>query len=165
MERMPLKAADRGPAYFDWAVPCFRLCHSGLRPETQVHTHMCYSDFADVLGWIDAMDADVISFEAARSGHELIVALSKTGFGSAIGPGVYDIHSPRVPRVEEIEASLRVILSGLGRGAAAYEGVWVNPDCGLKTRKPEEAVASLRNMVEAARRIRAEAAAGRPPRP
>jgi len=153
-EKLPLRESDRGPRYLDWAIPAFRLCASGLRPETQVHTHMCYSEFADIVSAIDALDADVITFEAARSNLSLLDALADAGFETDVGPGVYDIHSPRVPSVDEIASAIRVMLEKLGRNATAYDGLWVNPDCGLKTRGVEETVASLRNLVAAAKSVR-----------
>jgi 5-methyltetrahydropteroyltriglutamate--homocysteine methyltransferase len=152
-EGLPLRRRDRAD-YLDWAVHCFRLAAAGARPETQVHTHMCYSDFGDVMDAISALDADVISIENARSDLELLDVFRSHGYDKGIGPGVYDIHSPRVPPVAEMAANLRATLTVLNPGQ-----VWVNPDCGLKTRKPEEARAALRNMVEAARDVRAEAAA------
>lgn len=153
-EKLPLRESDRGPRYLDWAVPAFRLCAAGLRPETQVHTHMCYSEFADIVAAIDALDADVITFEAARSNLSLLDALAAANFETDVGPGAYDIHSPRVPSVGEMASAIRVMLSKLARSATAYDGIWVNPDCGLKTRGVEETVASLRNLVAAARTVR-----------
>jgi 5-methyltetrahydropteroyltriglutamate--homocysteine methyltransferase len=149
-EKLPLRRADWRRGYLDWAIPAFRLVHSAVAPSTQIHTHMCYSEFEDIVQDIDAMDADVISFEAARSGHSIVGALKEAGFATAVGPGVYDIHSPRVPPAAEIESGLRSILAAL-----PAESVWVNPDCGLKTRAPAETEASLRNLVAAARTVRA----------
>jgi 5-methyltetrahydropteroyltriglutamate--homocysteine methyltransferase len=152
-EGLPLRHRDRA-AYLDWAVQCFRLAAGGARPETQIHTHMCYSEFGDVIDAISALDADVISIENARSDLELLDVFRSHGYDKGIGPGVYDIHSPRVPPADEMAENLRATLTVLNPGQ-----VWVNPDCGLKTRKPGEARAALRNMVEAAREVRAEATA------
>ncbi len=151
-EGLPLRAEQRD-AYLDWAVRAFRLASSGVRPETQIHTHMCYSDFNEILQWIAAMDADVLSIENSRSSGDLLRAFREFRYGNWIGPGVYDIHSPRIPTEEEMEALLRRTLEVL---PAAL--VWVNPDCGLKTRGYAEVVPALRNMVEAAKRMRSELA-------
>ncbi|TYK46722.1 5-methyltetrahydropteroyltriglutamate--homocysteine S-methyltransferase [Actinomadura decatromicini] len=149
-ELLPLRDADR-PAYLDWAVGAFRLATSGAADTTQVHTHMCYSEFGEIIGAIGALDADVTSVEAARSRMELVADLRAAGYANGIGPGVYDIHSPRVPAAEEIEENLRRALL-----AVEPDRLWVNPDCGLKTRAYPETEASLRNLVAAARRVRAE---------
>ncbi|CAL9407242.1 5-methyltetrahydropteroyltriglutamate--homocysteine methyltransferase [Nocardiopsis dassonvillei] len=149
-ELLPLREEKRGE-YLDWAVGAFRLATSGVSPSTTVHTHMCYSEFGLIVDGIEALDADVTSVEAARSRMELVEDLGRRGHRRGIGPGVYDIHSPRVPSVEEIEASLRLAVSHIDAGA-----LWVNPDCGLKTRGYEEVEQALRNMVEAARRVRAD---------
>ncbi|MDE3720172.1 5-methyltetrahydropteroyltriglutamate--homocysteine S-methyltransferase [Nocardiopsis sp. N85] len=149
-ELLPLRE-ERRREYLDWAVGSFRLATSGVSPSTTVHTHMCYSEFGLIVDGIEALDADVTSVEAARSRMELVEDLGRRGYRRGIGPGVYDIHSPRVPSVEEIEASLRLAVSHIDAG-----GLWVNPDCGLKTRGYEEAEQALRNMVEAARRVRAD---------
>ncbi len=148
-EGLPLRRAEWGE-YLDWAVRAFRLASSGVRDETQIHTHMCYSEFSDIIEAIDALDADVISIENSRSHGELLESFRVYRYARQIGPGVYDVHSPRVPSVEEIEALLERALAFL-----RPEQLWVNPDCGLKTRRPEEVWPSLRNMVEAARRLRA----------
>ena len=153
-EKIPLRNAERDAKYLDWAIPAFRLCSSGVRPETQIHTHMCYSDFTDIIPAIDAMDADVITFEASRSNLSILDSLANAGFETDVGPGVYDIHSPRVPTVEEIVAAIRAMLKKLGKSATEYDGLWVNPDCGLKTRGEIETVASLKNLVEATKRVR-----------
>jgi len=153
-EKIPLRNADRDAKYLDWAIPAFRLCSSGVRPETQIHTHMCYSDFTDIISAIDAMDADVITFEASRSNLSILDSLANAGFETDVGPGVYDIHSPRVPPVEEIVAAIRTMLKKLGKRATEYDGLWVNPDCGLKTRGERETIASLKNLVEATKRVR-----------
>jgi 5-methyltetrahydropteroyltriglutamate--homocysteine methyltransferase len=147
-EGMPLRRAE-WPAYQDWAVNAFRLATSGVMDATQIHTHMCYSEFNDVLAVIARMDADVISIENARSGSELVRAFEQYHYPNEIGPGVYDIHSPRVPAVAEIVTALRT----LGKVVDERQ-VWVNPDCGLKTRGWEETVPSLRNMVAAAKQMR-----------
>ncbi|WP_017605190.1 5-methyltetrahydropteroyltriglutamate--homocysteine S-methyltransferase [Nocardiopsis alkaliphila] len=149
-ESLPLRAAQR-PRYLEWAVASFRLATSGVAPTTTIHTHMCYSEFNEIIGGIEALDADVTSVEAARSRMELVEELGGRGYGRGIGPGVYDIHSPRVPSVEEIEASLRHAVSHVDPAK-----LWVNPDCGLKTRGYAEVEQALRNMVEAARRVRAD---------
>jgi 5-methyltetrahydropteroyltriglutamate--homocysteine methyltransferase len=147
-EGMPLRRADwRG--YLDWAVNAFRLATSGVQDATQIHTHMCYSEFNDVIRVIERMDADVISIENARSGSELLEGLREYKYPSEIGPGVYDIHSPRVPGTDEIVAALERM-----REVLEDRQIWVNPDCGLKTRGWDETLSSLRNMVEAARQLR-----------
>ncbi len=150
-EGMPLRRADWG-AYLDWAVDAFRLATAGVSDATQIHTHMCYSEFNDVVRTIERMDADVISIENARSGSELLRAFDHYRYPNEIGPGVYDIHSPRVPSVEE----LRDLLGALRRVLDDRQ-IWVNPDCGLKTRGWDETVAALKHMVRAARELRAEA--------
>jgi 5-methyltetrahydropteroyltriglutamate--homocysteine methyltransferase len=147
-ELLPLRAADK-PEYLDWSVHAFRLATSGVSDATQIHTHLCYSEFGEVIGAIAGLDADVTSIEAARSHMEVLDDLNAAGFGLGVGPGVYDIHSPRVPSVEEITRSLRAALK-----AVPAERLWVNPDCGLKTRGPVEVEASLRNMVVAAAAVR-----------
>jgi 5-methyltetrahydropteroyltriglutamate--homocysteine methyltransferase len=147
-EGLPLRREHRD-AYLAWAVEAFRLATSGVRDETQVHTHMCYSEFGEILPAIDGLDADVTSIEAARSRMELVDDLGRAGYGREIGLGVYDIHSPRVPSPEEIAELLEEALEPVGP-----ERLWVNPDCGLKTRDYPEVLASLRNMVAAARSVR-----------
>ncbi|MDV7083064.1 5-methyltetrahydropteroyltriglutamate--homocysteine S-methyltransferase [Rhodococcus sp. IEGM 248] len=149
-ELLPLRAAAQ-PAYLDWSVGAFRLATSGVSDSTQIHTHLCYSEFGEVIEAIARLDADVTSIEAARSHMEVLDDLNAVGFDLGVGPGVYDIHSPRVPGVEEIAASLREALK-----AVPVERLWVNPDCGLKTRGPAEVEASLRNLVDAAKLVRAE---------
>lgn len=148
-EKLPLRKSDWHSEYLDWAIPAFNLVHSGVKATTQIHTHMCYSEFNDILKEIDALDADVISFEASRSNLELLDTLKAVHFKTQVGPGVYDIHSPRVPSEEEIQATLEKILSKLPK-----EQIWINPDCGLKTRAYEEVVASLKNLVSATQKIR-----------
>jgi len=150
-EKLPLRKSDWYEQYLSWAIPAFRLVHSGVKPETQIHTHMCYSQFGDMIREIDAMDADVITFEAARSNLEIVDTLKESGFQTNVGPGVYDIHSPRIPDVDEIKQAIRRMVRTLGS-----DGLWVNPDCGLKTRGEAETWASLRNLVQAAVEIRAE---------
>ena len=152
-EKLPLRRADWYSDYLDFAIKAFRLCHGKVQVGTQIHTHMCYSEFEDIISEIDAMDADVITFEASRSKLTLLDALLENNFQTEVGPGVYDIHSPRVPSVEEIKDVIRLIVSKI-----PVEHVWVNPDCGLKTRGEKETVASLQHMVQAAKEIRAELA-------
>ena len=149
-EGMPLGESERA-AYLEWAVECFRLATSGVANSTQIHSHMCYSEFNDIVDAIARLDADVISIEASRSDMALLRAFQDFHYPNEIGPGVYDIHSPRVPSVAEMEAQLRQALQSIDR-----EQLWVNPDCGLKTRRFEEVVPSLQNMVAAARSLRAE---------
>ena len=148
-EKLPLRKSDWYSEYLDFAIPAFRLTHSGVKPETQIHTHMCYSEFTDIIPAIDDMDADVITFEASRSDLQILDSLKENNFETEVGPGVYDIHSPRVPSVEEIVKALNVMLSKIDR-----DKLWVNPDCGLKTRDVPETKASLKNMVEAAKQIK-----------
>lgn len=148
-EKLPLRREDWRPKYLDWAIPAFRLVHSGVRPETQIHTHMCYSEFGDIIRDIDAMDADVITFEASRADLKVLDDLKAADFRTEVGPGVYDIHSPRVPSVEEIVAAVGKMAAKVGT-----EKLWINPDCGLKTRGEPETEASLRNLVAAARKLR-----------
>ena len=150
-EKLPLRKSDWNKEYLDWAIPAFRLVHSKVQPETQIHTHMCYSEFTDIISAIDQMDADVISFEASRSNLEILDELQRQNFKTQVGPGVYDIHSPRVPTVEEIKETIQTILTKV-----PIEKVWINPDCGLKTRGIPETRASLANMTEAARSVREE---------
>ncbi|MEU6830083.1 5-methyltetrahydropteroyltriglutamate--homocysteine S-methyltransferase [Nocardia beijingensis] len=147
-ELLPLRAADQ-PGYLEWSVRAFRLATSGVSDGTQIHTHLCYSEFGEVIDAIAGLDADVTSIEAARSHMEVLDDLNAAGFDLGVGPGVYDIHSPRVPSVDEITASLRAALK-----AVPAERLWVNPDCGLKTRGRTEVEASLRNMVAAAAAVR-----------
>lgn len=151
-EKLPLRKTDWYKEYLDFAIPAFRLTHSGVKPETQIHTHMCYSEFTDIIPAIDDMDADVITFEASRSDLLILDSLRENNFETEVGPGVYDIHSPRVPSVEEITNVLKIMLTKIDS-----DKLWVNPDCGLKTRGMKESDASLRNMVAAAKKIREEA--------
>jgi len=150
-ELLPLRDADK-KAYLDWAVGSFRLATSGVEDSTQIHTHLCYSEFGEVIGAIADLDADVTSIEAARSHMEVLDDLNAIGFSNSVGPGVYDIHSPRVPSTDEIATSLRAALK-----AVPAERLWVNPDCGLKTRNSDEVNASLANLVAATKEVRANA--------
>lgn len=147
-ETLPLRAADHA-AYLAWATESFRLTTSGVRPDTQIHTHMCYAEFGDIVQAIDDLDADVISLEATRSHMQVARELAAHGYPREAGPGVWDIHSPRVPSAEEAVALLRA-----GLAAIPAERLWVNPDCGLKTRGWAETRASLENLVAAAREVR-----------
>ncbi|NYI71324.1 5-methyltetrahydropteroyltriglutamate--homocysteine methyltransferase [Naumannella cuiyingiana] len=148
-ELLPLRRSEQ-PAYLDWAVGAFRLATSGVADATQIHTHLCYSEFGEVIEAIDGLDADVTSVEAARSGMEVLGDLAGSGFGRAVGPGVYDIHSPRVPETTEMTTLLHRALDVL-----PAERLWVNPDCGLKTRGEAEVRRALTNLVAAAREVRA----------
>ncbi|GAB3421156.1 5-methyltetrahydropteroyltriglutamate--homocysteine S-methyltransferase [Flindersiella endophytica] len=149
-ELLPLRAVEQ-PEYIAWAVAAFRLATSGVSDSTQIHSHMCYSEFGEIVDTIGELDADVTSVEAARSRMELVADLRQAGYVRGIGPGVYDIHSPRVPSVEEMAEGLRRALT-----AVEPDRLWVNPDCGLKTRGYPEVTPALRNLVEAARLVRAE---------
>jgi 5-methyltetrahydropteroyltriglutamate--homocysteine methyltransferase len=151
-EGLPLRQADRA-AYLADAVECFRITASAVRDATQIHTHMCYSEFNDIIGSIADMDADVISIETARSRMELLEAFSSFRYPNEIGPGVWDIHAPRVPEAEEMRRLLQVAAQRI-----PAERLWVNPDCGLKTRRWEEVRPAIANMVAAARGLRAQAA-------
>ncbi len=148
-EKLPLRKSDWYSEYLDFTIPAFRLVHSKVKPGTQIHTHMCYSEFTDIIPAIDAMDADVITFEASRSDLQILDSLKENNFETEVGPGVYDIHSPRVPSVEEIVSALTKM-----RAKIDDDKLWVNPDCGLKTRGNEETVKSLTNLVAAAKQIR-----------
>ena len=157
-EGLPLRRGQWAE-YLRWAVDAFRLASSGVRDETQIHTHMCYSEFNDIIESIAALDADVISIEASRSRHGIVGGLRPaSSYPNEIGPGVYDIHSPRVPDEDEIMGRLRKAMESI-----PPEQLWVNPDCGLKTRGWPEVQASLRNMVEAAKSLRRDLAAQRLP--
>jgi len=147
-EGYPLRKS-KIPAYEEWAVRDFKICVAPAVADTQIHTHMCYSEFNEIIKTIEAMDADVISIETARSGNELLKIFAKVGYKQEVGPGVYDIHSPRVPSVEEIVTQIEKLLEVLPK-----EQLWINPDCGLKTRKWEEVKPSLKNMVEAVKIVR-----------
>lgn len=148
-EGLPLRSAD-WPAYLDWAVRAFKISASGVADDTQIHTHMCYSEFNDILPWIAAMDADVITIETSRSDMELLEGFGEFAYPNDIGPGVYDIHSPRVAKVTEMQRLLQK-----ARSVLPDRRLWVNPDCGLKTRDWPETIAALENMVQAARLLRA----------
>ena len=149
-EGLPVRRSD-WRAYLKWAVDCFRLSAAGVEDETQIHTHMCYSEFNDIIEAIAALDADVISIETSRSNMELLDAFVQFRYPNEIGPGVYDIHSPRVPTVgwmvDLLEKALKVL---------EPRQLWVNPDCGLKTRKWDEVRPALQNMVTAAKTLRAK---------
>ena len=147
-ELLPLRAADQ-PAYLDWSVASFRLATAGVREDLQIHTHLCYSEFGEIIGAIDGLDADVTSIEAARSKMEILGDIAGAGYPRGIGPGVYDIHSPRVPSEGEVEELLRSAV-----GSIDVRQVWVNPDCGLKTRRYEEVTPSLEHIIEATRAVR-----------
>lgn len=157
-EGMPLRRADAA-GYLEWAVAAFRLASSGVDDTTQIHTHMCYAEFNDIIDSIEAMDADVLSIEASRSRMELLDAFAAFKYPNEVGPGLYDIHSPRVPPVEEMEGLLRRALEVL-----AAEQIWVNPDCGLKTRQWSEVREALGNMVKAAHRVREHLTAEKNPK-
>ena len=148
-EKLPLRKTDWYSEYLDWAIPAFRLVASGVKADTQIHTHMCYSEFTDIIPAIDAMDADVITFEASRSDLMILDSLKENNFKTEVGPGVYDIHSPRVPSVEEIVTALTKM-----REKIDDSKLWINPDCGLKTRGDKETKASLVNLVAAAYELR-----------
>ena len=148
-EKLPLRHADWHSEYLDWAIPAFRLVHAKVKPETQIHTHMCYSEFNDIIRDIDAMDADVITFEASRADLKILDALKAANFRTEVGPGVYDIHSARIPSKEEIVDALEKMLLRVEKTK-----LWVNPDCGLKTRGEKETLSSLKNLVAAAKEIR-----------
>ena len=150
-EKLPLRKTDWHAKYLDWAIPAFRLVHSAVKPTTQIHTHMCYSEFNDIIRDIDAMDADVISFEASRGDLVVLDAIHDAHFETEAGPGVYDIHSPRIPGGQEIEDRIYEILKKMD-----IEKVWINPDCGLKTRGNAETWPSLEHMVAAAKAVRAK---------
>ena len=151
-EGLPLRR-QQWQAYLDWAIASFRIAAGGVRDETQIHTHMCYSEFNDIIAAIAQMDADVITIEASRSGMELLDAFVNFHYPNDIGPGVYDIHSPNLPTQEQIVQRLRQIARRIPK-----ERLWVNPDCGLKTRQWPEATGALARMVAAARQLRQETA-------
>ena len=150
-ELLPLDR-ERQADYLAWSVGAFRLATAGAAPEVQIHTHLCYSEFGEIIDAVDGLDADVTSIEAARSRMDVVEPLGEHGYSRGIGPGVYDIHSPRVPSVEE-----QTELIGIAAARIPGEQLWVNPDCGLKTRGYEETVASLTNLVTAAKAVRAGA--------
>ncbi|HMI76961.1 MAG TPA: 5-methyltetrahydropteroyltriglutamate--homocysteine S-methyltransferase, partial [Buchnera sp. (in: enterobacteria)] len=147
-EGLPLRKNDWAD-YLKWAVESFRLSFFGVKDETQIHTHMCYCEFNDIMDAIVALDADVITIETSRSDMELLDFFKKFKYPNAIGPGVYDIHSPNIPTVLWIEQLLKKAIEYI-----PFEHIWVNPDCGLKTRNWEETEKSLRNMVQATKKLR-----------
>lgn len=147
-ELLPLKKADHED-YLNWSVRSFRLSTAGARTETQIHTHLCYSEFGQIFDAIDALDADVTSIEAERSKMEIVEDIERAGFKRGIGPGVYDIHSPRVPSHDDISALLTIAQNHIPN-----EVLWVNPDCGLKTRRNEEIIPALTAMVTATTQAR-----------
>ena len=149
-EGLPLKP-EGWAEYLEWAVDAFRMATGGARDETQVHTHMCYAEFGDIMPAIDGLNADVILIENARSGDETLQKLTSFGYSREVGPGVYDVHSSNIPEVEQVKAKLRMFARHF-----RPEQIWVNPDCGLKTRNWEEVLPSLGNIVEAVRQIRQE---------
>ena len=151
-ELLPLDQA-RHADYLKWAVDSFRLATAGVRPDTQIHTHLCYSEFGQILDAILGLDADVTSIEAARSRMEVLPELAEQGFNHGVGPGVWDIHSPRVPSVEELTELLT-----LAADSIELRNLWSNPDCGLKTRGYAETEESLKNLVEATRIVREQLA-------
>ena len=150
-EKLPLRKEDWYSDYLDFAIKAFRLTNSLVKPETQIHTHMCYSEFEDIIKAIDDMDADVITFEASRSQYSILDELKKNKFETEVGPGVYDIHSPRVPTVDEIKAEIKIMLNKIDKN-----NLWINPDCGLKTRGIKETNQSLINLVKATKEIKQE---------
>ena len=150
-EGYPLRK-EKISTYEKWALESFKIAVSPAKASTQIHTHMCYSDFNDIIHTIEAMDADVISIETARSGNRLLRVFKEAGYRQEVGPGIYDIHSPRVPNVEEMVAQIKALQEVLPQ-----QQLWINPDCGLKTRRWEEVGPSLKNMVEAVNRVRSEA--------
>jgi len=150
-EGLPLRRSDWN-AYLKWAAEAFRITASGVKDETQIHTHMCYSEFNDIIESISELDADVISIETSRSQMELLDAFVSFKYPNQIGPGVWDIHSPRVPAEQEMENLLNKAEEVLPRNY-----IWVNPDCGLKTRQWEEVIPSLKNMVGSAKKLRRKA--------
>lgn len=149
-EGLPIQKKDWAE-YLEWAVECFQIASSGVKDSTQIHTHMCYAEFNDIIAAIGKMDADVISIEASRSKMELLNAFKEYNYPNGIGPGVYDIHSPNVPEVDEI---VELIHNALQVIPAAQ--LWINPDCGLKTRQWEEVIPALENMLKAVNIVREE---------
>lgn len=145
-EGLPLRKSD-WKEYLSWAVDCFRLATAGVKDETQIHTHMCYSEFSDIVEAVEAMDSDALFIETSRSRMALLAQLE--GYPNDVGPGIYDIHSPRIPSVEEMVENLRRALK-----ITAKERIWVNPDCGLKTRSWPEVEGALSHLVEAVRQLR-----------
>jgi 5-methyltetrahydropteroyltriglutamate--homocysteine methyltransferase len=158
-EGLPLRRSEWDD-YLHWAIQCFRPTVSGVTDRTQIHTHMCYADFNDIISSIGDLDADVISIEASRSDMKLLGAFGEYHYPNEIGPGVYDIHSPRIVSAEEMKELLTKAAETL-----SPEQIWVNPDCGLKTRKWDEVKPSLKHMVEAANQLRAAPPAAKPTEP
>ncbi|AZV57199.1 5-methyltetrahydropteroyltriglutamate--homocysteine S-methyltransferase [Clostridium sp. AWRP] len=150
-EKLPLRKIDWHKKYLDWAIPAFKLTHSKIKSKTSIHTHMCYSEFEDIFKVLESMDSDVISIETAKSNFSLLNLLKKSNFKFEIGPGIYDVHSPKLPDIKEIETLIKVILSTLD-----INKLWINPDCNLKTSGITETNASLINMVNAVKNIRIE---------
>ena len=148
-EGLPLRRADWG-SYLSWAITCFRIASAGVCDETQIHTHMCYEEFNDIIEAIGNMGADELAIESSHSGLELLGALVEYRYPKDIGPGIYDVHSPCIPSRKELEETLRRILL-----LVPAEQLWVNPDCGLKTRRWEEIRPALTHLIEAARTARA----------
>jgi 5-methyltetrahydropteroyltriglutamate--homocysteine methyltransferase len=153
-EGLPLRLDDR-PEYLRWATRAFRLVTSAAAEGTQVHTHMCYAELGDIVDVLDELDVDVLSFEAARSDMAAVDVLQRASYQGGAGPGIYDVHSPRVPEITALEGLLRRALEGLGP-----DRLWVNPDCGLKTRRYGQVLPALDHMVTAARNLRAEVVSG-----
>ncbi|MCS6783450.1 MAG: 5-methyltetrahydropteroyltriglutamate--homocysteine S-methyltransferase, partial [Gloeomargarita sp. SKYG98] len=149
-EGLPLKP-ERWEEYLTWAVDAFRLAAGVARPETQIHTHMCYSEFGDIIAHIQRLDADVLSIENSRSNNQTLMQIVEGGYRHQVGNGVYDVHSPAVPATEQM---VQLLQAGLAHLPA--EQIWVNPDCGLKTRRWEEVIPALKNMVAAAQQLRAQ---------
>jgi 5-methyltetrahydropteroyltriglutamate--homocysteine methyltransferase len=149
-EGLPLKR-ERWDEYLSWAVDAFRLTAGVAKPETQIHTHMCYSEFGDIMPHIQRLDADVLSIENSRSNNETLRQITDAGYQHQVGNGVYDVHSPVVPTVEQIVHQLKT-----GMAHLPIQQIWVNPDCGLKTRRWEEVIPALKNMVAAAKMLREE---------
>jgi 5-methyltetrahydropteroyltriglutamate--homocysteine methyltransferase len=147
-ERLPLRQTQ-WEAYLDWAVESFRICANGVRDETQIHTHMCYSEFNDIMDAIIHMDADVITIETSRSDMKLLNVFNKVNYPNEIGPGVYDIHSPNIPDETHIIGLINKASENI-----PPERLWINPDCGLKTRHWDEVLPALKNMVSAAKKLR-----------
>ncbi|MEN9246251.1 MAG: 5-methyltetrahydropteroyltriglutamate--homocysteine S-methyltransferase, partial [Thermostichales cyanobacterium SRBZ-1_bins_19] len=155
-EGLPLKR-DRWQEYLDWAVDAFRLAAAIARPETQIHTHMCYSEFGDIIESIERLDADVLSIENSRSNNKTLLEIIEAGYQHQVGNGVYDVHTPVVPTTAQITEQLRTGIANL-----PVQQIWVNPDCGLKTRRWEEVIPALKNMVAAAKILREEIHAPQP---
>ena len=151
-EGLPLKKRDH-KAYLEWAVDAFKISAAGAKPETQIHTHMCYSEFNEIIDSVAALDADVITIETSRSNMELLKAFEEFNYPNEIGPGVYDIHSPNIPTEDWIEGLIKKAAEKI-----PVQRLWVNPDCGLKTRNWAETEAALANLVSAAKKLRAELA-------